>query len=217
MVRYVYMRATQFFTNGYYHIYNRGVDKRIVFQRFGHYLRFLTTIRSILKTGSATQRSIYNQGLALSTKIDILAYCLMPNHYHFLIKQTHESGITEFMQKLDTSYTMYFNLNNKRTGHLFEYAFKAKTIESDDVLLHVSRYIHLNPVIARLVETPEQWRWSSYKEYIDNESPSLCNTKEILGHFASQDDYPKFTNDQIAYAMLLKETEDVKDEDLLFF
>lgn len=210
------MRLVQFFTNGYYHVYNRGVDKRVIFQRFGHYLRFLTTIRSILKTGSATPRLTYNQGLALKSKVDILAYCLMPNHYHFLIKQTQDQGITEFMHKLNTSYTMYFNLNNKRTGRLFEYTFKAKTIESDDLLLHVSRYIHLNPVITKLVELPQEWRWSSFHDYFDIEAKPLCQTGQILSFFSSPENYKKFINDQITYARLLKETEDAKDEDKLF-
>ena len=210
------MRSTQFITNGYYHIYNRGVDKRPIFQRFGHYLRFLSTIRSILNTGSATERLIYNQGQALKLKVEILSYCLMPNHFHFLIKQTSENGITEFMQKLATSYTMYFNLNNRRSGHLFERAFKAKTIEDENSFLHISRYIHLNPVIAHLVETPNQWRWSSYNEYLNRES-SICVTTEILNYFKTAADFESFNHDQIAYALLLKASMKSQDEDTIFF
>lgn len=210
------MRPDPFFTDGYYHIYNRGVDKRMVFQRYGHYLRFLTTIRTILKTGSATQRLSYNQSLALNSKINILSYCFMPNHYHFLVHQIEDGGITEFMHKLDTSYTKYFNLNSHRTGRLFEYTFKAKIIESDELLLHVSRYIHLNPVIAHLVELPQEWKWSSYREYFDIESHPICQTEQILSFFPAVDEYKKFIHDQIAYARLLKDTENEKDEDTLF-
>ncbi len=212
------MRHTPFFTNGYYHLFNRGVDKRKIFLRFGYYLRFLKTVRSILNTGSATPRVISNQGLALKSKIHILAYCLMPNHYHFLIKQTQDEGVTEFMHRLNTSYTMYFNLNNKRTGRLFEYTFKAKTVSSDELLLHLSRYIHLNPVIAGIVEKPNEWRWSSYQEYFDIESHPICEINEILSYFSSRDDYKQFISDQISYAKILHEIEETKekDEDSLF-
>lgn len=210
------MRPAPFLTSSFYHIYNRGVDKRVVFQRYGHYLRFLTTIRTILKTGSATQRSTYNQSLALNLKVRILAYCLMPNHYHFLIQQLQDDGISEYMHKLDTSYTKYFNLNYHRTGRLFEYTFKARVIESDELLLHISRYIHINPVIAHLVEQPQEWKWSSYREFFDIESHPVCETRQILSSFQSADEYKKFVHDQIAYAMLLKEAAMKKDEDTLF-
>lgn len=210
------MRSASFFTDGYYHVFNRGVDKRIIFQRFGHYLRFLTTIRSILKTGSATPRSSYNQSLALSTKVDLLCYCLMPNHYHFLLKQKVDMGITEFMHKLNTSYTKFFNLNNNRTGRLFEYTFKAKSIESEPSLLHVSRYIHINPVIAGIITLPEEWRWSSYHDYVDIEAHPLCQTQDILASFSDTYSYATFTKDQIAYKLLQKQIENEKDEDALF-
>ncbi len=210
------MRPAPFFTNGYYHIYNRGVDKRIVFQRYGHYLRFVSTIRSILKTGSATERSSYNQSLALNTKVDILSYCLMPNHYHFLIKQKADGGITEFMHKLNTSYTKFFNINNHRSGRLFEYTFKAKAVESDELLLHISRYIHLNPVIAKITEKPEEWKWSSCQEYLHIASHPFCVIAEILSHFGSPAAYMRFVSDHVTYAVLLKESENGKIEDGLF-
>lgn len=212
------MRKIPFIKNGYYHVYNRGVDKRTVFQRFGHYARFVNTIRSILKTGSATQRLIYNQGLALSTNVHILAYCLMPNHYHFLFKQTGDFGISEFMHKLDTSYTMYFNRNNNRTGRLFEQTFKAKIIDTDEALLHVSRYIHLNPVLAHLIDHPIEWRWSSYQEYFKPDISPICNHTHILDHFQSSDRYRAFVEDTDARTLLLRETlfEKNQDEDSLF-
>ncbi len=210
------MRSTQFFEGGYFHVYNRGVDKRVVFLRYGQYLRFVQTMRSILFTGSATPRLKTNQSLALNKKVRIIAYCLMPNHYHFLVQELEDGGITEFMHKLDTSYTKYFNMNNHRTGRLFEYTFKAKEIESDEVLLHVARYIHLNPVVAHLVQKPDEWKWSSHKEYVDIEVSKLCDSSVILSFFKDIDSYKTFVSDQIQYAILLKEIEEVKDEDSLF-
>ena len=218
-VQYRYTRKTQFIENGYYHIYNRGVDKRPIFLRFGHYLRFQNTIRSILHTGSATPRLVYNQSLALKNKVIVLAYCLMPNHYHFLIKQTAQGGISEFMQKLDTSYTKYINLNLHRTGHLFEYAFRAKMIETDPVFLHINRYIHMNPVLAKLVDHPEEWRWSSYQEYInpDNTKP-ICNSEEILGRFPSLIKYREFVESTDALQTLRYQTtlDKNQDEDAIY-
>lgn len=140
----------------------------------------------------------------------------MPNHYHFLIKQIQENGITEFMHKLDTSYTMYFNLNNKRSGRLFENTFKAKMIDTDEVLLHVSRYIHLNPVIKGLIERPIEWRWSSYPEYFDSEVKPICNHQEILERFKSPDRYRAFVENMNAYATMVNDAAMEKDEDSLF-
>ena len=211
------MRTAQFFTGGVFHVYTRGVDRRRVFLRFAHYGRCIKTIRSILLTGSATERSIKNQGLALNKKVRLFAYCLMPNHYHLLIQQIEDGGITEFMHKLDTSYTMFFNMNNRRSGRLFESTFKAKLIDSDDLCLHVSRYIHLNPVVAKLVEKPEYWRWSSYREYTDIETKHpLCDLAFIQSFYTSAQSYQSFVMDQIAYANLLHDIQEVKDEDSLF-
>lgn len=214
------MRPLPFITGGYYHLYNRGVDKRKIFLRYGHFQRFLTTTKSILDTGSATPRLMQHQGLALKSKIRILAYCLMPNHYHFLVQQTDDFGITEFMHRLNTSYTMFFDLNQKRTGRLFEYTFKAKLIESDEMLLHVLRYIHLNPVIARLVKSIELWPWSSYLETVGKREKTFCHPEKILQYFSTQypeQKYEQFVSDQRMYAQLLHDAEHEKNgEDALF-
>lgn len=212
----MYTRKIPFIDNGYYHVYNRGVDKRAVFLRFGHYLHFQQTIRSILSTGSATPRPLYNQSLALKSRMSILSYCLMPNHYHFLIKQTQYNGIPDFMHRLDTSYTKYFNMNNHRSGRLFESTFKAKMIESDEVLLHVSRYIHRNPVAKGLIKNPMEWRWSSYPEYFDPNIKPMCNHDEILGHFLSPDRYKIFVEETDMLSVSPTETEVEKDEDAQF-
>lgn len=214
------MRSLPFVTGGYYHLYNRGVDKRKIFLRYGHFQRFLSTVKLILDTGSATPRLMHNQSLALKLKIQILAYCLMPNHYHFLIQQTADDGITEFMHKLDTSYTKFFNFNLHRTGRLFEYTFKARSIESGEMLIHVSRYIHLNPVIAGLVNAIELWPWSSYLETIGKREKTFCSPETILQYFSTQypeQKYEQFVNDQRMYAQLLHDAEHEKNgEDALF-
>lgn len=209
------MRPVPFITNQYYHIYNRGVDKRKVFLRYGHFLRFIRTISQILQTGSASPSSTQIQSLALKSKVSILAYCLMPNHYHLLLKQLCDNGISEFMHQLNTSYTKYFNLNNNRSGRLFEYTFKGKIIESDEMLLHVSRYIHLNPLISHIVTDLELYPWSSYLEYVGLRKNTFCDLDDILDHFKNSS-YKQFILDQYEYALLLKTMQDGKDEDSIF-
>jgi putative transposase len=212
------MRHLHFENYSYYHVFNRGIDKRKIFLRHGHYVRFTNSILNLLDTGSATYRRIYNQGSALKQKVKILCYCLMPNHYHLLIQQLSDNGITEFMHHLDTSYTMYFNINNKRKGRLFEYEFKAKLIESDEVLNHISRYIHLNPLIAKLTDDFASYEWSSYPEYLNQRKNLFCDTTQVLSfHAFNPENYRQFVNDQISYSLLLKEIEvNAGDEDTLF-
>jgi putative transposase len=210
------MRDIPFFNNGYYHLYNRGVDKRKIFLHYNHYKRFIRTMSLILKTGSATERLKSNQSLALKSKVSILAYCLMPNHYHFLVKQTDDFGITQFMHQLNTSYTKFINLNTKRTGRLFEYTFKAKLIETDETLLHVSRYIHLNPLLGKIVDDLDLYPWSSYFIYTGLRNNVFLNTEEILSHYKTSS-YKDFVLNHFEYSLMLKDAESNKDEDTLFF
>lgn len=111
------------------------------------------------------------------------------------------------MQQLNTSYTKYINLNLHRTGHLFEYAFKAKHIESEDMLLHVSRYIHLNPLLAHLVPSIQEYEWSSLPEYLGRRQHQFITMDDILSHFPNPAAYERFVSDQIEYATLLKKAE----------
>lgn len=214
------MRLLTFSTGEYYHVYNRGVDKRKIFLGNNHYRRFLKSVQLLLATGSATPRLRSNQSLALNSKITIICYCLMPNHYHVLIKQIKDGGISEFMHKIDTSYTKYFNLNQKRTGRLFEYTFKAKHIPTDEILLHVHRYIHLNPLIINLVSNVNDWEWSSYVDYVGKRQGTICSKEEILGFFSQRENnrsYKEWILDQKDYAMLLKESDETKGgEDGIF-
>lgn len=197
------------FSNGYfYHIYNRGVDKRRVFQREGEYIRFIKTIHNLLSRGTAQETITTKADDAFRTKIHIASYCLMPNHYHFLIQQLEENAISEFMHRLNTSYTKYFNINHKRTGRLFEYTFKAVQIDTDEQLIHVSRYIHLNPLLGKLVKNLSSYRWSSYPDFIGQRNGKICRKEEILQFFEKDfEKYKKFVLDHADYAEKLKTAE----------
>lgn len=205
------MRKTVFANGEFYHIFNRGVDKRKIFLRHGHYKRFLETIENLLFTGTAQTRIITRQSLAFDQKLSLLCYCLMPNHYHLVLKQNEEKAISDFMHGLNTSYTKYFNLNNERTGRLFEYTFKAVYVESEEQLIHLSRYIHLNPLVANLVSDLEDYPWSSYLESIGVSRERICKTSEILsllGEENHQNKYKTFVKDQVDY---VKKLESIKN------
>ncbi|MDD3905875.1 MAG: transposase [Candidatus Omnitrophica bacterium] len=114
--------------------------------------------------------------------VDIVAFCIMPNHIHLLLRQNTDGGISNFMSMLLNSYTKYFNLKYKRQGPIWEKRFKDVLIENDEQLLHVTRYIHLNPVTAFLTDDPYDWEFSSYREYINTEecTEKICNYSNLI-------------------------------------
>jgi putative transposase len=127
---------------------------------------------------------------------------LKQNHFHFLVRaNTEDASITKFMLSLSTSYSKYFNIKYDMVGRLFQERFRSKIVDNDDYLLHLSRYIHLNPVVAGLVRNIEQYKWSSYSEYAL--SNIICSTSEILNFFPSKKDYKQFIQDQIDYGKTL--------------
>ena len=167
------------FVNGqYYHIYNRGSEKRIIFENRLDYHRFLASMVYYQLAGpkpkfsnTLKRKSFKNSDQKI---VDIICFCLMPNHFHFLLRQSQENGVTEFTSKLSNSYTKYFNTKHNRIGPLFQGEFKAVLVESDEQLLHLSRYIHLNPFVSYLTKNLNYYEWSSYEEYINNQ-PGICS------------------------------------------
>lgn len=198
------------FENGYYyHVFNRGVEKRGLFYGERDYLRFLKTIKicndpatvritSLLPSDSFASKNNY---------VSIINFVIMPNHYHFTLQQTADNGITQFLQRLGTSYSKYFNIKYKRTGRLFEYTYKAIPVETDEQLIHLSRYIHLNPIVSGMVKNLSDYRWSSYSDYTDKITHDFCNPAPVLVSFSSSQNYRRFVLDQIEYAKKLKEIE----------
>lgn len=112
--------------------------------------------------------------------IDIIAYCLMPTHLHLILAQLKDEGISLFMKNLLNSYTRYFNVKNERVGPLWQGRFKSILITTDEQLLHLTRYIHLNPTTDNLVEKPEKWKYSSYNEYLRGGDPGLCHFPKYI-------------------------------------
>lgn len=181
----------QYVKNGYYHIYNRGVEKRTIFLDeqdciiFLHYLKlYLSPIDELKQLNLPGLRISKFIRLNLSQEIDLLAFTLMPNHIHIQIKQKTSDGIIKLMKRLTTAYVMYFNRKYKRVGSLFQNRYKAALIETDEYLLHLSRYIHLNPVkiISKIVNFRD---FSSYPYYLGQRHASWVKPQEILGYFRS--------------------------------
>ena len=135
--------------------------------------------------------------------IDIIAYCIMPTHLHLVLIQLKENGITLFMKNILDSYSRYFNIKNNRKGPLWQGRFKSILIETDEQLLHLTRYIHLNPTSDNLVDNPLNWNYSSYKEYLNLTDDSLCNFQPYLS--INPETYKAFVEDRQDYQRRLSE------------
>lgn len=212
-------RFTPLVTDQYYHIFNRGVNKQPIFEGVKDYKRAM----EILEFYSYIPKLRYSKFLLLSQEdrgrfmdnlhqendklVDIVCFCLMPNHLHLLLCQKKANGISKFMANLQNSYTRYFNTKHERIGPLMQGQFKAVLIEDDDQLLHVSRYIHLNPYSSFIVKDLaglEKYPWSSLPEYLGIESTQICNKQIMLSHFRSAKDYKQFVFDQADYQRKLE-------------
>ena len=124
--------------------------------------------------------------------VKMIAYCLMPNHYHFILQQLDANGLSQFIAKLCNGYVKAVNLEQQRTGHLFDGKYKLRQIEENEYLLHLSRYIHLNPVRAKLVSQPQHWQFSSCKEYYGDIPIQFIHPEIVLEQFSQNNTYQQF-------------------------
>lgn len=215
------LRLTPLITNEHYHIFNRGVARQPTFFQKRDYERFILSMEYNRFENIPYKLSRYlhmpakdrftileNLVTQSNTIVEIVSYCLMPNHFHLLLKQTKNNGISIFMKRISDGYTKYINTKYDRVGPLFQGAFKNVYIETDEQLIHLSRYIHLNPVISNIIEVESllQYHWSSLTEYITNKY-RFINPDIILSYFPKQEEYKHFVYDQINYA---KELEKIK-------
>ena len=171
------MRNIMLYPGGYYHVYNRGVDKRVVFSDQSDYERFLLCL---FACNSLEPRFDYaisrmTRSLQLSNKplVRVMCFSLMPNHFHLLLEQVEEMGVSKFLHRIGISYTKYFNFRNKRTGRLFATPYQAKEVDVQNYLDYLVAYIHLNPidlcaqnVIEQRLDFLEKYPWCSYRHYL---------------------------------------------------
>lgn len=208
-------------TEEIYHIFNRSIAKEPIFHKSADYQRFLEIIDFYRFNNPSLRFSFYNR-LAITQRNDFLAslyhsndkllkifsFSLMPNHFHFLAKQIQEDGIKKFVSQIENSYAKYFNTKYQRTGGLFQTMFKAVRIETDEQLMHVIRYIHLNPLTSFLLKTAEEnekYPWSSYTDYLDQRNLRFVDKELFKAYFQSTEKLRSFTNDQANYQRVLNQ------------
>ncbi len=189
----------------YYHIYNRGVEKRIVFLDDADYKTFLGYLRLYLTEPNLSGVSRKTRPPSLPIKnytgnISLLAYCLMPNHFHLFVRQADIDGINHFMRSLMSEYVRYFNKKYDRVGSLFQGPYKAIKIESEEQWIYLSKYIHRNPLdLPAFRESPErliEYTYSSYPNYLGLFQQSWVDTTTILCHFRkNHKKYQNFVED----------------------
>lgn len=204
------MRKIKFAKNEYYHIFNRGVDKRQIFMGDADFKRFLIAMDLLndeqdgkLIAWRDFKRNHPNAELSDFLKlnfrvrkplVETIAYCLNPNHYHFLIAQIAENGIGKFMHKLGTSYTKYFNEKNNRTGALFQGTFKSTHLKSNGLLIRMSAYINSNSEIHGIAKA-ESYSWCSFPEYLGKTKNDFCGKRVILDQFRGRSEYREFVHE----------------------
>src|SRR4030042_2250974 len=189
--------------NGYYHIYNRGVEKRLIFHDREDYAKFLYLLKIYLSPPEELLKElpllrIYLIQNNLSQELKLLSFCLMPNHFHLLLHQGKKDTVTKFMRQVMTSYSMYFNKRHDRVGTLFQGVFKAAQIENDEYLLHLSRYIHLNP--RDRGASIDEFEWSSYLYYLGKREAKWLSTNIISEYFNNSKkgfSYKSFVEDNL--------------------
>lgn len=209
-----------YLTNGFYHLYNRGVDKRNIFEDnkdhtvFLHYLRYYLSPKK--EKENPLPRTILQKNLA--GEINLLTYCLMPNHFHLLVKQKSERAIEAFLRCLATSYVIYFNKRYNRVGHLFQGTYKAVLVENEEQLLYLSRYIHRNPLghqsipnSASLKKILESF-YSSYKDYLGGRTTSWVRPELILSYFRRT--CSRTANDLLSYQSFVEGAAGVNEKTL---
>lgn len=200
-----------------YHLYNRGVAKQKIFRIPHDYERLLERLAYYIDLSGKPSISRLNRkelGKILKEKpknplVSIINFCLMPNHFHFLIKQLAPGGISLFMKNALNSYARYFNTRHDRVGPIFQGRFKAVRVETSEQLMYLSRYIHLNSFMAKLVKNPAECDWSSYNLCFEKSKTRLCNPKIILEQFRTKNDYRSFVEDYAQYAIALEEISDL--------
>ena len=211
------MTNPPFVTGNYYHIYNRGVEKRDIFLNRWDYLRFLETLEYYRKSPLLMKLSDFRRGVVKLKKVEhqidlirFFCYSLIPNHFHLLVQQLQEGGITQYLRLILDSYSRYFNTKYERVGPLFQGSFKARMIENDEYLLQLSKYIHRNAFPLKMWEG-KVYPYSSYNSYLTREPHPFCETNFILSHFSQNNPklgYKEFVeggevNDPTAYSLLI--------------
>lgn len=201
-------------TGSIYHIMNKSIERYVIFNNEAEYFRMQQLIQyyqtenppvrfSYFLSWRKDKNAFTNKDNYLRKLVQIIAYCLMPTHIHFVLRGLKDNAISVYINKLLNSYSRYFNTKHRRKGPLWVGRFKRAIVETDEQLIHLTRYVHLNPVTAYLVDKPELWRFSSYHEYIGKQTKErVCQFNHILE--INPVEYKKFVEDRISYQRQLE-------------
>lgn len=215
-------RIKTYVSDSYYHIYNRGVEKRIIFQDEEDYTVFLSCLKLYLNPPHPVNRrfsrklqgpSPTNESVIIYTpcrqpnnhhgQIELVAYCLMPNHFHLCVKQTDRRAIDHFMRSLATKYAMYFNKKYERIGSLFQGRYKAVLVETEQQFTYLTKYIHRNPLnLPSYKDRPRNllsYSFSSYPNYLNLRHQNWIHSENILTYFST-------TNPKNSYQQFVEES-----------
>ena len=204
-------RKVPLVNKGVYHICSKSIQGFKIFNSDNDSKRMLDLMRFYNTNQPVCKFSDFLEFASKAKKLEelvadhsmklvrLIAYCIMPTHIHFILQQLEENGISMLMNTVLKAYSQYFNLRHNRKGPLWESRFKNVLVETDSQLLHLTRYIHLNPPTAHLVDRPEDWKWSSYREYLGRiyKNQTICDFSDLVD--ISIPSYQKFVNDRIAY------------------
>ena len=195
-----HMRKIKFANGEFYHIFNRGTDKRTIFSDKHDFQRFLISMNMFncaTPIGSIYEQSFIEKpklGGRTTKLVNIICYCLNINHYHLILEQVTCGGISEFIKRLSGGYTRYFNIKNRRNGVLFQGKFKAAHIDSNEYLLHASAYVNLNNRVHKLGGRTTK---SSWEEYVGNVEDGFCKKNIIVSQFKNKKEYKNFAESSL--------------------
>ncbi|MEK7674094.1 MAG: transposase [Patescibacteria group bacterium] len=224
------IRKDKLETDEIYHIFSRSIAEYKIFNNRAEYFRMFNGLQfyqfnnmpmrlaRFIETLKTEKQGFRNRLLEIVDEkdkiVEIIAYCFMPTHIHLILKQLADNGITIFMRNALNSYSHYFNLKHNRLGPLWQSEFKNVLVSSDNQLLHLTRYIHLNPATAYLVDKPKDWEFSSYKEYIGEAKEKICEFDNLMD--INPKEYREFINNRISYQRELKKIKDLLvDENII--
>lgn len=207
------MRKDTFLSEEFYHIYNRGVEKRNIFMDDADRWRFLTLlllfqgdtfVPQVGRLVSFVKHLVFDKENKLEEHdvfkdivsnriVELVCFCMMPNHFHIILHQIKEEGISNFMQRLGDSYTKYFNMKYERSGHLFGGCFQSRHIDQNEYLTYLSAYIHMNPRELKAWHNKEVlYPWSSFQDYKSNNRLGSLLAHSIISDQFNKNEYQKF-------------------------
>ena len=203
----------KFAPNNYYHVYNRGNGKMNIFRDTKDLNFFLFRLKEDvapekippLQREIPSPRGYYRRPLPPNS-FSVISYCLMPNHFHILIKQLTDVPVSKLIGKICTSYSKYFNKKYNRVGSLFQDQFRSVLVDDNSYLVWLSAYIHQNPKVAGIVAKPEEYKWSSCSEFIKGDS-GFCGKEIITKQFKTINDYEKFVRGS---SQIIKDKKDLE-------